>query len=354
MTSETLDQDALDALLNAAMDEAGGAETDSGSGSGSVSIEMSSFADEIAGAFSTTVTSLTSKEVTLEKENEESSSLEQLSEQFTENIVVGKATFGGDIEAEFAFITDIKAGSILGDLVLMGEGEAKEELSADDLDSLKEMTNQVCGAAAQSLSGILGKKISSGQAELSTINAAEQKDQFIQLLSEGDVSAFTFALKVADLVTSKLHLFIHNSLEKQLVSEPEPPPVPTPEDEPDASEQEVVTAEQEVEQFSMSQEEMTIEKPSSNRNIELIKGIEVNVKIKLGETVMPFKKIIQLIPGTIIELNKNADANLELVVNNQSIAEGVLVVVSSNNFALRVTKILDKAERIKSLGGSGD
>lgn len=116
-------------------------------------------------------------------------------------------------------------------------------------------------------------------------------------------------------------------------------------------ERKVVKAEGKIEAFGTAGRVSIENDKVSLRNVELIKSLEVDVKIKLGDNIMPLKKIIKLTPGAIIELNKDVDSLLELVVNDKPIAEGVLVVVSSNNFALRITNILDKSARIRRLGG---
>jgi flagellar motor switch protein FliN/FliY len=89
---------------------------------------------------------------------------------------------------------------------------------------------------------------------------------------------------------------------------------------------------------------------SDIRNIDLIMDIEVEVMVRLGESVVPLKDIQRLRPGSILNLDKETDAPVELVVNDRVIAKGELVVVGSDHFALRITEVETPTERIRTLG----
>ncbi|MFU8856569.1 MAG: FliM/FliN family flagellar motor switch protein [Deferrisomatales bacterium] len=85
-------------------------------------------------------------------------------------------------------------------------------------------------------------------------------------------------------------------------------------------------------------------------NIDLILDIEVDVMVRLGETVMPLREVQALGPGSVIALDKDTDTPVELVVNDRVVAKGELVVTGSDHFALRVTEIETPSERIRTLG----
>jgi len=78
--------------------------------------------------------------------------------------------------------------------------------------------------------------------------------------------------------------------------------------------------------------------------------LEVPVIVRLGGRQMSVHEVIGLMPGSIIELPKNADDELELLVNNKQIGVGAAVKVGEN-FGLRITYIGDVRERIAALGG---
>jgi flagellar motor switch protein FliN len=76
--------------------------------------------------------------------------------------------------------------------------------------------------------------------------------------------------------------------------------------------------------------------------------LEVPVIVRLGERSMDLGEVLALVPGAIIELPKNVDAELDLLVNNKQVGTGVAVKVGEN-FGIRITYIGDVRERIEAL-----
>lgn len=77
--------------------------------------------------------------------------------------------------------------------------------------------------------------------------------------------------------------------------------------------------------------------------------IEVPVVVRVGERQMRMSEVLGLVPGSIIELNKRAEDELDLLINNKQIGSGNAVKVGEN-FGLRVTYIGDVRARIEALG----
>lgn len=88
---------------------------------------------------------------------------------------------------------------------------------------------------------------------------------------------------------------------------------------------------------------------SDSANVDRILNLEVPLVVLLGERSMHTSEVLSLVPGAIIELPKNAEAELQLLVNNKPIGLGQAVKVGEN-FGLRVTHIGDEAERLEALG----
>ncbi|MDF2676554.1 MAG: flagellar motor switch protein FliN [Bacillota bacterium] len=81
-------------------------------------------------------------------------------------------------------------------------------------------------------------------------------------------------------------------------------------------------------------------------NLELIKSVPLEISVEIGKTKKPIKEILEFSNGTIIELDKQAGALVDIVVNGQLIAKGEVVVVN-DNFGVRVVEILKKDEIIR-------
>lgn len=84
-------------------------------------------------------------------------------------------------------------------------------------------------------------------------------------------------------------------------------------------------------------------------DLKAILGLEVPLIVLLGERHMKLREITSLIPGAIIELQKLADEELEVLVNNKPVGTGMPVKVGEN-FGVRISYIGDLRERIRALG----
>jgi len=87
----------------------------------------------------------------------------------------------------------------------------------------------------------------------------------------------------------------------------------------------------------------------SSRNLDLLMDVVLPISIELGSTRMSIQDILNLGPGSVVELNKLAGEPVDLLVNNKVVAKGEVVVIDEN-FGLRVTSLISPEERLKSLG----
>jgi flagellar motor switch protein FliN/FliY len=83
-------------------------------------------------------------------------------------------------------------------------------------------------------------------------------------------------------------------------------------------------------------------------NIDLLMDVDLPVAIELGRTKLSISSILELGPGSVVELNKLAGEPVDLLVNNKVVAKGEVVVVDEN-FGLRITQLMTPEERIKAL-----
>ncbi|OEU60693.1 MAG: flagellar motor switch protein FliN [Desulfobacterales bacterium C00003104] len=95
----------------------------------------------------------------------------------------------------------------------------------------------------------------------------------------------------------------------------------------------------------MSQEERG--KPEKARPIDFILDIPLGISVELGRTRMVVNDLLQLGPGSIVELNKSAGEPMEILINNKLVARGEVIVVNEK-LAVRLTDIVSPIERIES------
>lgn len=84
-------------------------------------------------------------------------------------------------------------------------------------------------------------------------------------------------------------------------------------------------------------------------NLDMVLGISLTATARLGRVEMPIGDVLNIGPGSIIELGKLVDDPVELLVNGRLIARGDVVVVDEK-FGLRITEIISPQQRIESLG----
>jgi flagellar motor switch protein FliN len=83
-------------------------------------------------------------------------------------------------------------------------------------------------------------------------------------------------------------------------------------------------------------------------NIEMLLDIDLDVSIELGRSQLSIKRILELAPGSIVELDRMAGEPVDLLVNNKVVARGEVVVIDES-FGIRIVSLVSPEERIKSL-----
>jgi flagellar motor switch protein FliN/FliY len=83
-------------------------------------------------------------------------------------------------------------------------------------------------------------------------------------------------------------------------------------------------------------------------NLQLLMGVPLQISVEIGTAKRKVKEILEFTQGTIIELERQAGAPVDVVVNGNLIARGDVVVID-DNFAVRITEIL-KSKFMDSLG----
>jgi flagellar motor switch protein FliN len=71
----------------------------------------------------------------------------------------------------------------------------------------------------------------------------------------------------------------------------------------------------------------------------LLMHVPLRVSIELGSRTMSIADILKLGTGSIVEVSRNANQPVDLLVNDRPIARGEIVAVD-DNFGLRITELL--------------
>jgi flagellar motor switch protein FliN/FliY len=74
-------------------------------------------------------------------------------------------------------------------------------------------------------------------------------------------------------------------------------------------------------------------------SIELLRDVELNVKIELGRARMLVEDVLRLAEGSVVELDKLAGDPVDVFVNDRLVARGEVLVLN-DNFCVRVNEII--------------
>jgi flagellar motor switch protein FliN len=74
-------------------------------------------------------------------------------------------------------------------------------------------------------------------------------------------------------------------------------------------------------------------------NLDLLMDVPVKLSVELGSCHMPMREVLQLTTGSVVQLDKVADAPVDLYVNQKLVARGEVVVVE-DQFGIKLTELL--------------
>ncbi|MCR4727395.1 MAG: flagellar motor switch phosphatase FliY [Lachnospiraceae bacterium] len=276
---------------------------------------------------------------------------------------------------------------IITDLMMGGDGTNTEgELGELHLSAISEAMNQMMGAAATSLSTMLGTMIDISPPEASFIDLAEFKSGAeIAPFLGGEFVKISFTMQIGDLVDSTIMQLYPVEFAKKLVetfmeqtapkSEPEPAPAPAPAPAPTPAPGPEMTMQPQMGMPNMTGQmgmpqmgmpqmgmpqmgmpqmgmpQMNVQPAQfqtfspeyiaqqAHENIGLIMDVPLSVTVELGRTSKSISEILDFAPGTIIELDKIAGEPIDVLVNGKLVAKGEVVVIEES-FAIRVTEII--------------
>lgn len=80
--------------------------------------------------------------------------------------------------------------------------------------------------------------------------------------------------------------------------------------------------------------------PSSEKaTIDLVRDVELEVKIELGQAEMHLEEVLQMKKGSVVPLDKLAGDPVDVFVNGRLIARGEVLILN-DNFCVRITELI--------------
>jgi flagellar motor switch protein FliN/FliY len=73
-------------------------------------------------------------------------------------------------------------------------------------------------------------------------------------------------------------------------------------------------------------------------NLKLVMDVELVMSLRFGQRQLPLREVLELSSGSVIELDRQVDEPIELLLDGKVIARGEAVIVDGN-YGLRITEV---------------
>jgi flagellar motor switch protein FliN/FliY len=332
--SSFLSQDDIDALLGAAL---GSGDLTSSPAS---SVNLGEIVDNIVKCYNKHLKSVANtnlnREVSVEIDFIDSVQASTISEKFGGEYLLAEVPFSGGAQGSMRVSASKKDFAVIADLIVMGDGTTP--YSNDCKDAVSELFSQISGAFATELGGKLGNPVSAAATAILDNTGVEA--------FEGDYSAFC-TIKISDIaqpiimiispdetLVEKLSSSFGGKAPEPLVAAPAPAaPIP-------------VMSQPSFGSSGVPDNSFSSKVPKIN--VDMLLDIELEVAIELGKTNIAIKNVLDLAPGSLVELDRLAGEPVDLLVNNKVVAKGEVIVIDEN-FGVRIISLVSPEERIRSL-----
>jgi flagellar motor switch protein FliN/FliY len=89
-------------------------------------------------------------------------------------------------------------------------------------------------------------------------------------------------------------------------------------------------------------------KPTNTRTLDFLMDVALQVSVEVGRARMTINDLLQMGPGSVVELEKLAGEPLDIFINGKAVARGEAVIVNEK-FGVRLTDIISPEERVEGM-----
>ena len=249
------------------------------------------------------------------------------------------------LEGRSLFVIGTGDASVVADLMMGGPGARSEELGEIPLSAVGEAMNQMMGSASTAMAELLARRVDISAPAVEVVDDATAAAARLDVDAGGPLVRVAFDLRVGDLLDTTLMqlmpLPFARSLVDGLAGAPEPPG--------DAEEgprlQAVPAPVAQPVQFPALD---PAPRGGAAADIGMLLDVPLQVTVELGRAQLPIRRVLELVPGSIVELDKLAGEPVDVLVNGKQIARGEVVVIDEE-FGVRITEIASQAKRLRGL-----
>jgi flagellar motor switch protein FliN/FliY len=80
-----------------------------------------------------------------------------------------------------------------------------------------------------------------------------------------------------------------------------------------------------------------------DKTLDIVLDVKVKVTVQLGSVQLPMRDVLELAPGSVVQLMQHASDPVGLFVNDKLVAYGEVVVVE-DNFGIKITELVGSAK----------
>ena len=337
------------------------------------------------GSAATTMSVLLSRRVEITTPRVSIGILEDMRRQYPMPYIIVEVRFTEGIHGTNLLAIKETDAAIIADLMMGNDGSnPPADMSELYMSAVAEAMNQMMGATATSLSSIFKSRVDLAPPNVRLIDLAGS-DNITDSVRDGEALAkIAFRMVVEGLIDSEIMLILPINVARDMVdgllhsTAPAPAPkpqqsrpaaqapasmaaAPAPQQQPYAAPpQQQPQQPQQRMQPSMAVEQNVLVQPAqfaplkqtmlnvSDSNIGMIMDVPLQVTVELGRTRKLIREILELAPGSVVELDKLAGEPVDILVNGKIVAKGEVVVIDEN-FGVRITGIVSMQERASTL-----
>ncbi|MDD3436833.1 MAG: FliM/FliN family flagellar motor switch protein [Candidatus Gastranaerophilales bacterium] len=91
-----------------------------------------------------------------------------------------------------------------------------------------------------------------------------------------------------------------------------------------------------------------IQNRSNSLDVDRLSDVKINITAELGRTRVPIKYALELVKGSLVELDTLNNSDIKVFANGVEFAYAQVVAVE-DNFGLKITKIISPEERLENI-----
>jgi flagellar motor switch protein FliN/FliY len=76
-----------------------------------------------------------------------------------------------------------------------------------------------------------------------------------------------------------------------------------------------------------------------DKTLDIVLDVKVKIAVQIGSCMLPMRDVLELAPGSVVQLHQHASDPVGLYVNDKLVAYGEVVVVE-DNFGIKISELV--------------